>query len=134
MNKDKNDDIRQYLVRKMKTLMSSANGAIQKLKISNDKLADPCDQASVEASKNVELHFWSKEWKTLLDIQETILRIDHGLYGICDHCGRQISSKRLKAAPMSKLCVECQQKMENRQNKSKEQTLNTTRISYHHAC
>lgn len=133
MNKDKKDYVRKYLVRKMKSLMSSADGAIQKLKISNDKLADPCDQASVESSKNVELHFRSKEWKTLLDIKETILRIDHGLYGICDHCGRQISSKRLKAAPMSKLCVECQQKMENRQNQSRGRTSNTTRISYHHA-
>jgi len=100
VNKDKKDYVRKYLVRKMKSLMSSADGAIQKLKISNDKLADPCDQATVEASKNVELHFRSKEWKTILDLKETILRIDHGLYGICDHCGRQISSKRLKAAPM----------------------------------
>lgn len=133
MKNDKKNDVRKYLVTKMEALLSSASSTRQKLKISNDKFADPFDQATVEANKNIELHFRSNEWKTLLDIQETILRIDYGLYGICDHCGRQISSKRLRVAPMSKLCVECQQKMENRQKKSGSRAANATRLSYSHA-
>ena len=119
MNKDKIVCIRNFLVRKMEDLLSSADHTIKKLKITDDKFADPFDQAAIEASKNIELNCRSKEWNLLLDIKETILRIDHGLYGICDHCGRQISQKRLRAAPMSKLCIECQEKMESEQNKTR---------------
>jgi len=133
MNKEKVACVRNSLVDKMKELLASADNTIQKLKITDDKFADPCDRAAVEASKDIELNCRSKEWHLLLDIKETILRIDHGLYGMCDHCGRPISQKRLRAAPMSKLCVECQQKIETAHKKSRHRHSSASRISYNHA-
>ena len=133
MNKEKAVCIRNSMVDKMKELLASADNTIQKLKITDDKSADPCDQAAVEASKDVELKCRSKEWNLLLDIKETILRIDHGLYGICDHCGRPISKKRLQVAPMSKLCVACQHKIEADQKKSRRRNSSVNKISYNHA-
>ncbi len=91
MKKDKMAYICNFLVQKMEYLHKSANDTILKLKMSEDKFADPVDQAVVEASKDIELNFRDKEWHLLLDIKETILRIDSGLFGICDHCGRPIS-------------------------------------------
>jgi DnaK suppressor protein len=132
MNKDKTVYIRNFLVRKMEDLQKSADHTILKLKINNDKYADPFDQAAVEASKDVEINCRNKEWHLLLDIKETILRIDSGLFGICDHCGRPISQKRLKAAPMSKLCVICQEEIESRHNKQKHRRQYAGRISYSH--
>lgn len=132
MNKDKTAYIRNFLVRKMEDLQKSADHTILKLKINNDKYADPFDQAAVEASKDVEINCRNKEWHLLLDIKETILRIDSGLFGICDHCGRPISQKRLKAAPMSKLCVICQEEIESRHNKQKHRRQYAGRISYSH--
>ncbi|MFZ3056319.1 MAG: hypothetical protein WA098_06150, partial [Smithella sp.] len=90
MNKNKTSQIRNYLVQKMEALRTSANDTIIKLKISDDKFADPFDQAAVEASKEVDLNCLDKDWHLLLDIKETIMRIDSGLFGICDHCGRPI--------------------------------------------
>ena len=133
MNKDKIDYVRNFLVQKMENLHKSANDTIIKLKISDDKFADPFDQAAVEASKDVELNCRDKEWHLILDIKETIMRIDSGLFGICDHCGRPISQKRLMAAPMSKLCVMCQEEIESRHNKQKHRRQYVGRISYIHA-
>ncbi|GAB6268203.1 MAG: hypothetical protein STSR0002_09440 [Smithella sp.] len=132
MNKNKTSQIRNYLVQKMEALRTSANDTIIKLKISDDKFADPFDQAAVEASKEVDLNCLDKDWHLLLDIKETIMRIDSGLFGICDHCGCQISQKRLKAAPMSKLCVMCQEEVESRHNKQKHRLQYAGRISYSH--
>jgi DnaK suppressor protein len=132
MNKNKTSQIRNYLVQKMEALRTSANDTIIKLKISDDKFADPFDQAAVEASKEVDLNCLDKDWNLLLDIKETIMRIDRGLFGICDHCGRPISQKRLKAAPMSKLCVMCQEEIESRHNKQKHRLQYAGRISYSH--
>ena len=133
MNKDKTAYIRNFLVQKMEDLRTSANDTIIKLKISDDKFADPFDQAAVEVSKDVELNCRDKEWHLILDIKETIMRIDSGLFGICDHCGRPISQKRLMAAPMSKLCVMCQEEIESRHNKQKHRRQYAGRISYSHA-
>jgi len=132
MNKNQTIQIRNYLVQKMEALRTSANDTIIKLKISDDRFADPFDQAAVEASKDVEINCRNKEWHVLLDIKETILRIDHGLFGICDHCGCQISQKRLNAAPMSKLCLICQEEIESRHNKQKHRRQYAGRISYSH--
>ncbi|MDD5525689.1 MAG: TraR/DksA family transcriptional regulator [Smithella sp.] len=132
MNKNKTSQIRNYLVQKMEALRTSANDTIIKLKISDDKFADPFDQAAVEASKEVDLNCLDKDWHLLLDIKETIMRIDSGLFGICDHCGRPISQKRLMAAPMSKLCVMCQEEIESRHNKQKHRFQYAGRISYSH--
>jgi DnaK suppressor protein len=133
MKKDKMAYIRNFLVQKMEDLHKSANDTIFKLKMSEGKFADPVDQAAVEASKDIELNCRDKEWHLLLDIKETIMRIDSGLFGICDHCGRPISQKRLIVAPMSKLCVICQQEMENRHNRQKHKNQYSGRVSYNHA-
>jgi DnaK suppressor protein len=133
MNKDKMAYIRRLMVQKMEDLYKSSDHTILKLKINNDKYADPFDQAAVESGKDIELNCLDKEWHLLLDIKETIMRIDHGLFGICDHCGRPISQKRLMAAPMSKLCVMCQEEIESRHNKQKHSHQYAGRISYSHA-
>jgi DnaK suppressor protein len=133
MNKDKTAYIRHFLVQKLEDLRTSANHTILKLKKSDDKFADPFDQAAVEASKAVELNCRDKEWHLLLDIKETILRIDRGLFGICDHCGHPISQKRLMAAPMSKLCVMCQEKIESQHSKLKRRRPYAGRTSYNYA-
>ncbi len=130
MKKDKMAHIRNLLVQKMEDLRKSADHTMIKLKKNDDKFADPFDQAAIEASKDIELNCLDKEWHLLLDIKETILRIDYGLFGICDHCGRPISQKRLKAAPMSKLCVMCQDEIESRHNKQKHRRQYVGRISY----
>ncbi len=132
MNSYKANCVRDALISKMKELLASADNTIRKLKINDDKFADPCDRAVEESSKDIELNCRSKEWNLLLDIKETILRIDHGLYGICDHCGCPISQKRLRVAPMSKLCVDCQEKIETKE-KIKRRHSRINGISYNNA-
>jgi len=133
MSKEKNMYIRHVMVQKMRSLRESADNTIAKLKNAEGKFADPIDQAAAETSKAVEINCRDKEWHLLLDIKETILRIDCGLYGICDHCGQPISPKRLLAEPMSKLCVVCQEEIEARNNKSKQKCRYAGGVSYNHA-
>ncbi len=119
MKKIETASIRRFLVQKMEDIRSSAHHTKNKLKNDVDKFADPLDMAVVEAVNGIELNCRGREWNMLLDIQETIMRIDRGLFGICDHCGRTISPKRLKFAPMSKLCISCQEQLESQRNNPK---------------
>ena len=112
--------IRSALVQKMEELRSNADNTISKMKDADGNFADPFDQAATDSNKFVELVCRDRERELMLDVKETILRIDRGLFGICDHCGRMIDEKRLSIEPMSRLCTQCQEEKEinhKRQNR-----------------
>jgi RNA polymerase-binding transcription factor len=46
---------------------------------------------------------------TLLQIDQSLVRIEVGTYGQCRNCGAPISEKRLNAVPWAQLCVDCQE-------------------------
>lgn len=45
----------------------------------------------------------------LKEINEAIKRIDKGLYGKCDFCGKDIGEERLNIVPQARLCIECEE-------------------------
>lgn len=45
--------------------------------------------------------------KQLHQIEESILQIEKGVYGICNKCGEPIPQKRLEVLPGANLCVMC---------------------------
>ncbi len=131
MKREKIQSIRNALVKKMEELWSNADNTIFKMKNADSKYADPFDQAAVESNKFVELACRDRERELMLDIKETIMRIDRGLFGICDHCGRTIHEKRLRIEPMSRLCTECQEEKEV-DAKRKNRQWGMKGISYNH--
>jgi RNA polymerase-binding transcription factor len=44
--------------------------------------------------------------ETLADIDDALLKIEAGTYGLCEQCGRPIGDDRLEAMPMARLCIE----------------------------
>jgi RNA polymerase-binding protein DksA len=40
------------------------------------------------------------------DVAEAIERLDQGIYGMCEDCGKPIALDRLKANPAARTCVE----------------------------
>jgi DnaK suppressor protein len=114
MQQEKIQHIKNFLLKKMDELRNVAGNTLQKLKNNGEKYADVCDEAAYEYSKAIDLAVRSKEKNMMLDIQETIMRIDRGLFGICDHCGQKIPEERIISAPLSKLCLSCQMDFEKR--------------------
>ncbi len=114
MQQEKIQYIKYFLQKKMEELQDVAGSTLKRLKNNGEKYSDVCDQAAYEYSKSIELAVRGKEINMMLDIQEAIMRIDRGLYGICDHCGQKIPEERLNGAPLSKLCLQCQIDFENR--------------------
>lgn len=52
--------------------------------------------------------------KLLREVQDALMRIEHGAYGICYECEEPISQKRLDAVPWAKYCVPCQERIAQR--------------------
>ena len=46
----------------------------------------------------------------LKEVNEALLRIEGGTYGVCKMCGSEIPAARLEARPQSITCIACQEK------------------------
>ncbi|MCK2033457.1 MULTISPECIES: TraR/DksA C4-type zinc finger protein [Microbacterium] len=47
----------------------------------------------------------------LRQVDEALMRMDAGTYGICAHCGRPIPPERLEVRPFAEYCVACAGKL-----------------------
>jgi DnaK suppressor protein len=56
-----------------------------------------------------------RERKLLSKIRSALERIDSGEFGICEMCGDEIGEERLKARPVTTLCISCKKKQEDQE-------------------
>jgi DnaK suppressor protein len=73
---------------------------------------DPADRATLETDRNFTLRIRDRERKLISKIREALERIEDGTYGICEICGGDISEKRLRARPVTTMCIACKSRME----------------------
>ncbi|HET8761594.1 MAG TPA: TraR/DksA C4-type zinc finger protein [Nitrospiria bacterium] len=106
-------EIRQDLETQRKTLLSDAGLLIgQGLNYGAENLPDLGDQASAVTDQNFALRLKEREQRLLKKIDEALDRLTNGTFGVCESCGGEISIKRLKARPVTTLCIECKTKQE----------------------
>ena len=68
---------------------------------------DVSDQATAEVDQNFSMRIRDRERKLLKKIDEALERIRTKTYGICERCEGDIPYKRLKARPVTTLCIQC---------------------------
>lgn len=73
---------------------------------------DIYDQASSERDRELGLLLGDREREKIHSIDEALLRIDEGDYGICEECDEDIPLGRLKAMPFTRHCVKCKSDLE----------------------
>ena len=73
---------------------------------------DVSDQASAEADQHFSFRIRERERKLLKKIDEALNRLVTQTYGICERCNGDIPYKRLKARPVTTLCIECKTNQE----------------------
>jgi len=107
------EDIKKDLEKQREALLAEAGVILGTgLNPTNETLPDLGDQATAEADQNFTLRLREREQKLLKKIDEAIERINAGAFEICESCGGPISAKRLKARPVTTLCIECKTKQE----------------------
>jgi DnaK suppressor protein len=80
---------------------------------------DPTDRASLESNRNSILRIRDRERKLIFKIQEALQRLNDGEYGICEQCGEEIGIERLKARPVTTLCIDCKSSQEIAERRAK---------------
>jgi DnaK suppressor protein len=80
---------------------------------------DIYDQASSERDRELGLLLGDREREKIHSIDEALLRINDGEYGICEECDEDIPLGRLKAMPFTRHCVKCKSDLEKLQAQTK---------------
>lgn len=99
-------DIRKDLQRQRDALLQEAGVALTH-RADFEPFSDLSDQASAEMDQNFLLRLKDRERKLIKKIDEALERMSNNTYGICEGCGGDIPYKRLKARPVTTLCIEC---------------------------
>lgn len=99
-------NIKLDLLKQKASLLDEAEIALNELP-GQTIFPDLGDQASAETDRNFMLRLRGREQRLLKKIEEAIDRIDDGMFGVCDDCGKEIDIKRLVARPVTTMCIEC---------------------------
>lgn len=110
-NKDK-EFFKEYLENWLQELLAQAEDTVIDMKDQKENYPDPTDRASLEADRNFMLRIRDREYKLIKKIKEALARLENDTYGICEECGEDISVPRLKARPVTTLCIDCKAKEE----------------------
>jgi len=70
------------------------------------------DVATDNYDREFSLSLASSDRNALYELEDALKRIEEGLFGICSQCKSPIAKLRLKAVPEARLCVRCQEKLE----------------------
>jgi DnaK suppressor protein len=75
-------------------------------------IGDEGDRADTDRTHEVSILISARDKGKLAAIEEALEKIREGTYGVCEDCGDEIESGRLKAMPLAKFCVTCQSRLE----------------------
>ena len=103
---------KEALLRKRGEILSTGGG-VKPLSTSmdtNSRQGDLADQASGNNEVHIQLKLKQTDAKILQAIEEALVRMDKGTYGVCRDCGDPIAAARLQAIPWTRVCISCKQK------------------------
>ena len=86
---------------------------------SGEPSGDIYDQASSERDRELGLILGDREREKLRNIDEALLKLDDGEYGVCEECEEEIPIGRLKVVPFARYCVKCKSDLEKQQAQTK---------------
>ncbi|HEY5885253.1 MAG TPA: TraR/DksA family transcriptional regulator [Pyrinomonadaceae bacterium] len=82
------------------------------LELSDDGVMDPADLSLMDHNKELALQLGERESQMVADIDQALLRIKEGSYGVCARCGKVIDDRRLEAVPTARYDAACQAEIE----------------------
>jgi DnaK suppressor protein len=82
------------------------------LELSDDGVKDSADLSLMDHYKELALQLGGRESQMVADIDQALLRIQEGSYGVCARCGKLIDERRLEALPTARYDAACQAEIE----------------------
>ncbi len=115
MDKSNLAEFKTLLQRQMDELLHDAGRTVSEMTEENTNFPDPTDRASLESDRNFELRIRDRERKLIKKIREALARLADDTFGLCESCEEEISVERLRARPVTTLCIDCKTEQERQE-------------------
>jgi DnaK suppressor protein len=79
----------------------------------DDAVKDSVDLSVLDLNKEIALRLGERGSKLVADIDQALLRMKEGSYGLCNRCGHPIDERRLEALPTARYDAQCQAMIES---------------------
>lgn len=112
MDKATKEEFKTLLQNQLDELLQEAGKTAIDMADEKTNFPDPTDRASLESDRNFELRIRDRERKLIGKIREAIERLEDGTYGLCESCEEEIGVARLKARPVTTMCIDCKTEQE----------------------
>ncbi|HEY8410879.1 MAG TPA: TraR/DksA family transcriptional regulator [Pyrinomonadaceae bacterium] len=83
------------------------------LELYDDGVKDSVDLSVQDLNKEIALRLGERSSQVVADIDQALLRIKEGTYGMCARCGKPIDERRLEALPTARYDAACQAAIES---------------------
>ena len=126
MDQAKLDHFREVLLEQLRRATENAranqNDALE-FASNDDGVKDVADQSVKDVNQEIEFRLSERESQMAADIDQALMRIDEGSYGVCARCGKDIPERRLEAVPTARYDAECQTLIEHSTGEDEHATL-----------
>lgn len=114
MNAEKLEHFRRRLIAELRLHTEHIrDDQVAALELSDNDVKDTVDLSVMDVNKELALRLGERESQMIADIDQALLRIKEGSYGICARCGKLIEERRLEALPTARYDANCQKLIES---------------------
>ena len=78
----------------------------------DDGVKDSVDMSLQDVNQELAMRLGERESQMVADIDQALLRIEEGTYGVCARCAEPIDERRLEALPTARYDAACQSAIE----------------------
>ena len=100
-----------------------SQAAALEMNATDDGVKDTVDMSLADVNQEIELRNGERESQLVADIDQALMRIDEGSYGLCARCGQPIDERRLEAMPTARYDAACQAAIEQSRGEGDRPTL-----------
>lgn len=115
MNTQTLEEFKTLLNEQLDSLLHDVGKTVSEMTEENPNFPDPTDRASLESDRNFELRIRDRERMLINKIRQALQRIEDGTFGLCESCEEQIGEERLRARPVTTLCIDCKTEQERKE-------------------
>ena len=108
----------QAITNKLKEQRSILTARLERKRdsIQTDDVLNPDvdDRAMASRKNNRDKLLLNRTEQQIQNIDQALMRINAGYFGVCENCGENIHSARLEIMPTAALCITCQRIEDNK--------------------
>jgi DnaK suppressor protein len=118
------EELKQMLISRQRQLLNELQGKIRSVRDEGSRQSRTVldlGDSDVDIQDDLEFVLMQMKAETATKIDEALVRLEEGRYGLCFECGEQIAHTRLRALPFAVRCKDCEEVIEMAQQRDRAQ-------------